>query len=102
MWGPFLTSPLVPRGEICPLGVMFTPSFTPWGEHSLLFQKNGGSHPQGISSPLGDKVHFAPRGEVNIGTRGLSILNTKTLKLGLWRRCQMVTQTALRRGDSAQ
>jgi hypothetical protein len=27
--GPFLTSPLAPRGEICPLGGMFTPSFTP-------------------------------------------------------------------------
>jgi hypothetical protein len=26
---------LAPRGEICPLGGMFTPSFTPRGEHSV-------------------------------------------------------------------
>jgi hypothetical protein len=42
-WGPFLTSPLgvnlAPRGEICPLGVKFTPSFTPRGKHSLLFRR---------------------------------------------------------------
>jgi hypothetical protein len=25
--------------EICPLGGMFTPSFTPRGEHSLLFRR---------------------------------------------------------------
>jgi hypothetical protein len=25
-----------PKGEICPLGGMFTPSFTPRGEHTLL------------------------------------------------------------------
>jgi hypothetical protein len=35
------TSPLgvnvATRGEICPLGEMFTPSLTPRGEHSLLF-----------------------------------------------------------------
>jgi hypothetical protein len=53
---------------------MFTPSFTPRGEHSLL--KNGGAnrefHPQGIASLPGDKIHpwgskFAPRGEVKNG-----------------------------------
>jgi hypothetical protein len=41
---------------------MFTPSFTPTGEHSLLFrQKNGGAnrefHPKGITSTPGDKIH---------------------------------------------
>jgi hypothetical protein len=40
--GPFLTSPLAPRGEICPLGVKFTPSFTPRGVHSLLFRRMEG------------------------------------------------------------
>jgi hypothetical protein len=38
---PFLTSPLgayfSPRCELCPLGGMFTPLFTPGGVHSLLF-----------------------------------------------------------------
>jgi hypothetical protein len=38
-WGPFLTLPLAPRGEICPLGGMFTPLFTPRGEHSLQFRR---------------------------------------------------------------
>jgi hypothetical protein len=33
---------LAPRGEICPLGVKFTPSFTPRGEHSLLFKRMEG------------------------------------------------------------
>jgi hypothetical protein len=56
-----------PRGEICPLGVKFTPSFTPRGEHSLLFRRmegqtgdnftpRGQSHPGGTTSPLGVKV----------------------------------------------
>jgi hypothetical protein len=40
--GPFLTSPLAPRGELCPLGVKFTPSFTPRGEQSLLFRRMEG------------------------------------------------------------
>jgi hypothetical protein len=61
--GPFLTSPLAPRREICPLGEMFTPSFTPRGEHSLLFRRMEGRTenftPRGHNSPLGDK--FAPR-----------------------------------------
>jgi hypothetical protein len=30
---------LAPRSELCPLGGMFTPSFTPRGEHSLLFRR---------------------------------------------------------------
>jgi hypothetical protein len=62
------------RGEICPLGGMFTPSFTPRGEHSLLFRRMGGqtenftpgdnftprgqNSPWGTNSPLGSK--FAP------------------------------------------
>jgi hypothetical protein len=41
-----ITSPLgvnlAPRGELCPLGVKFTPSFTPRGEHSLLFRRMEG------------------------------------------------------------
>jgi hypothetical protein len=39
---PFLTSPLAPRCELCPLGGMFTPLFTPRGEHSLLFGRIDG------------------------------------------------------------
>jgi hypothetical protein len=31
-----------PRGVICPLGGLFTPSFTPRGEHSLLFKRMEG------------------------------------------------------------
>jgi hypothetical protein len=60
-----------PRGELCPLGVMFTPSFTPSGEPTLLLRRmkgltndlhpwGGGNfkprrqrHPWGKSSPLG-------------------------------------------------
>jgi hypothetical protein len=42
---------------------MFTPLFTPWGEHSIVV-KNGGAnrefHPEGINSPLGAK--FTPEG----------------------------------------
>jgi hypothetical protein len=58
---------LGPQSEICLLGGMFTPLFTPRGEHSLLYRtlttvyKNGVAnkefHPQGITSPLGDKNH---------------------------------------------
>jgi hypothetical protein len=47
--GRFLTSPLAPRGEICPLGGMFTPSFTPGVNRKFL--------PQGITSPPGNKIH---------------------------------------------
>jgi hypothetical protein len=52
---PFLTSPLASRGEICPLGEMFTPSFTPRDEHSLLFGRM--EETQRITSPPGDKIH---------------------------------------------
>jgi hypothetical protein len=41
-WGPFLTTPLATRGEICSLGRMITPSFTPRGEHSRLFRRMEG------------------------------------------------------------
>jgi hypothetical protein len=30
---------LAPRGELCALGLMFTPSFTSRGEHTLLFRR---------------------------------------------------------------
>jgi hypothetical protein len=61
-----------PSGELCPLGGMFTPSFTPRGEHSLFFKElrgkqiisprgnnftpGGQLHPWGTTSPLGVKV----------------------------------------------
>jgi hypothetical protein len=61
--GPFLTSPLAPR----PLGGMFTPSFSPRGEHSLLFKRMEGRPenftPRGQNSSLED--NFA-HGELNI------------------------------------
>jgi hypothetical protein len=72
-----------PWGELYPLGTMLTPSFNPRGEHSLLFRRIEGrtenfTPPQGITSPLGDKVlswgtfrpwesKFASRGGVNNG-----------------------------------
>jgi hypothetical protein len=49
--GHFLTSPLAPRGDICPLGLKFTPSFTPRGDHSLLFRRIEGQ-----------TENFTPRG----------------------------------------
>jgi hypothetical protein len=52
--GPFLTSSLAPRGEICPLGVKFTPLFTPRGEHSLLFRRIEGR-----------TENFTPRGQLH-------------------------------------
>jgi hypothetical protein len=52
---------LAPRCELCYLGVLFTPSFTPRGEHSLMFRRTKGQteglHPWGITSLLGDKFH---------------------------------------------
>jgi hypothetical protein len=38
----YAEGPLAPRGEICHLGGMFTPSFTPRGEQSLLFRRMEG------------------------------------------------------------
>jgi hypothetical protein len=69
-WGPFLNLPLgvnlAPMGEICPLGRMFTPSFTPKGDHSLLFRVMEGRtynfiprellHPQGTKFNLGGQL----------------------------------------------
>jgi hypothetical protein len=48
---PFLTSPLAPMCEIGPLGGMFTPSFTPKAEHSVLFRRMEGQ-----------TENFTPRG----------------------------------------
>jgi hypothetical protein len=80
---------LAPRGEICSPGEMFTPLFTPRGEHSLLFRRMEGereprislprdnftqgdkSHPWGTTSLLGSK--FAPRGEVKNGLLFISV-----------------------------
>jgi hypothetical protein len=49
---------LAPRVEICPLGGIFTLSFTPRGEQSLLFRRMEGRTenftPRGQNSPLGD------------------------------------------------
>jgi hypothetical protein len=59
--GLFLTSLLAPRGEICPLGEMSTPPFTPRGEHSLFRRTEGRTEnftTRGQNSPLGD--NFAP------------------------------------------
>jgi hypothetical protein len=60
---------LAARSDICPRGGMFTPSFTPRGEHSLLFWRMEGRienfTPGGQLSPYGSK--FAPRGEVKNG-----------------------------------
>jgi hypothetical protein len=68
---------LAPRGWLCPLGILFIPSFTPRGEQSLMFRimkrLTEGLHPWGITSLLGDifypcilcnftpGVNFAPR-----------------------------------------
>jgi hypothetical protein len=58
--GPFLTSPLAPRGEICPVRVKFTPPFTPRGEHAYCLAEWRGK--QRISPP-GD--NFTPRGQIH-------------------------------------
>jgi hypothetical protein len=77
--GTFLTSPLAPRGEICSLGEMFTSSFTPRGEHSLLLRRMEGqtenSTPGGQLRRQGTKftsgVTVCSRGEVKNGRRAL-------------------------------
>jgi hypothetical protein len=52
-----ITSPLgenlAPRGELCPLGVKFTPSFTPRGEHSLFFSRMEGRTENFTPGPRG-------------------------------------------------
>jgi hypothetical protein len=67
IWGPFLTSPLgmnlAPRGEICPLGDMFTPSFTPCQGWTLLRRMEGWiSPPWDNFTPEGTK--FTPGGQL--------------------------------------
>jgi hypothetical protein len=44
---PFLTLPLAPRGKICSLGGLFTPSFTSRAEHTQLFRRMVELYPQG-------------------------------------------------------
>jgi hypothetical protein len=64
------------RGEICPLGGMFTPSFTPRGKHYLLFRRMEGQtefHPQGTK--------FTPGGQLR--PWGLSLAQGVKLRLGL-------------------
>jgi hypothetical protein len=57
---------LVPRGEICSLRGMFTPSFTPRGKHSLLFKRMKGRteniNPRGKLYSQGTK--FTPGGQL--------------------------------------
>jgi hypothetical protein len=64
--GPFLTSPLATRGEICPLGGMFNPSFTlgvntlycleEWRDEQRISPPGDKIHPRGPTSPLGAKL----------------------------------------------
>jgi hypothetical protein len=58
---PFLNWPqgvnFVPMGEICPIGGMFTPSFTPRGRTLSIVEKNGGANRE--FHPPGD--HFTPK-----------------------------------------
>jgi hypothetical protein len=64
---------LAPRGELCPIGGIFTLSFTPRGEHYCLKELRGEqilSPPGGITSPLGAKV--CPWGEVKNGPLDLT------------------------------
>jgi hypothetical protein len=52
-----------PKSEFYFLGGMFTPSFTPRGEHFSMFiiteRGTEGLQPQGITLPLGDKDHLS-------------------------------------------
>jgi hypothetical protein len=94
-WGPFWTSTLAPRDEICPLGEMFTPSFTPRGKHSLLLRRIENVNPQGINSPPGDKIHpwgttsplgskFAPRGEIKNEPHAVPIRRAPFPSSSMW------------------
>jgi hypothetical protein len=71
---PFLTSPLAPRGEIFPLGGMFTPSFAP-GVNTLLFRRMEGQTenftPRGKLIPQGTK--FTPVGQLRPWVRSLPL-----------------------------
>jgi hypothetical protein len=84
-WGPFFTSPLALRGELGPQGWffplegMFTPSFTPRCEHSLLFRRMEG---RTEFPPEGTK--FTPGGQLR--PWGQSFPLGAKLRMGLWRR----------------
>jgi hypothetical protein len=58
--GTFLTSPMAPRGEMGPLGGMFTPSCTPRGEQRISHLEDNFT-PRGQNSHLGD--NFAHGGQ---------------------------------------
>jgi hypothetical protein len=102
--GAILTLPLAPRGEICPLVGMFTPSFTPRGEHSLLFRRmegrTGNFTPgdnlptRGQNSPLGSK--FVPR--VKVKNRPLMSLWKNRTKCSPTRFCPIYIMQNLNRG----
>jgi hypothetical protein len=66
--GPFLTSPLAPRGEICPLGVKFPGSFPPGVNDLYCLEEWSGK--QRISPP-GDNFTPGPRGEFKNGRRAV-------------------------------
>jgi hypothetical protein len=88
---------LGPQSELCPLGGLFTPSFTPRGEHphcleewrgeQRVFTPRGQLHPWGPTSPL--EANFTPRGQLHpwrpTSSPGCKIspLGAK-LKTGLW------------------
>jgi hypothetical protein len=59
-----------PRGWFCPLGEMFTPSFSPMGEHFLLFRRMEGR-----------TENFTPRGQSSLLGENFA-LGGKTLPLG--------------------
>jgi hypothetical protein len=88
-WGPFLTSPLTPRGEICPLGGMFTPSFTPRVEYSRVFRRMNGR-----------TENFTPRGHSR--PWGWSVPLEAKLRMGLWGewRLTLFAQVSLNSGFS--
>jgi hypothetical protein len=72
--GQFLTTWFSPRGELCPLGGVFTPR----GEHSLLFRRMEGRtyvefYPQVITSPRPLGTKFTPGGQLR--PRGVKVLN---------------------------
>jgi hypothetical protein len=83
--GPFLTSPLAPRGEIFPPGVMFTPLFNPGVNTLYCLEEWRGE--QRISPP---EDNFTPRGQNsppgdNIAPGGQSLSLGAKLRMGLWR-----------------
>jgi hypothetical protein len=77
-WNLPLGAALASRGDLCPLGILFTPSCITRGEHSLMFRRmmgqTEGLHPWGITSALG--ANFTPG--VQISTLG------EKIKLASW------------------